>query len=88
MRRDRAYLVAEMIFRCDLSGYEERVWLTLMEFGTGSVVYIEPMTSGATGWCSSAIPARPELPRPRNMALTGNRINVNSGATPNPPCYR
>ena len=49
IRPGRTYLVAELIFRRDLPGYEGMVWLTLVEPETGAVLYIEPMTSGVNG---------------------------------------
>jgi hypothetical protein len=45
----RAYLVAELIFRYDLPGYDELVWLALVEPETGSILYLECMTCGVNG---------------------------------------
>ncbi|MCA1676741.1 MAG: hypothetical protein LC799_32730, partial [Actinobacteria bacterium] len=45
----RAYVVAELIFRYDLPGYGELVWLALVELETGSILYLECMTCGVNG---------------------------------------
>lgn len=45
----RGYLVAEMIFRYDLSEYGELVWRALVEPSTDSILYLECMTCGVHG---------------------------------------
>jgi len=49
IKSDRAYLVAEIIFKYDPPGFSGLVWLILVEVETGSVLYIECMTCGVNG---------------------------------------
>jgi hypothetical protein len=45
----QSYLVAEIIFTYNLSGFNGLVWLILLELETGSILYIECMTCGVNG---------------------------------------
>ena len=45
----QSYLVAETIFTYNLAGFHGSVWLILVELETGSILYIECMTSGVNG---------------------------------------
>ena len=49
IRPGQAYLVAELIMRHDVPGYDGLVWLALVELRTQSVLYLECMTQGVNG---------------------------------------
>lgn len=49
IQEGRAYLVAELVFRYDLPGYDGLVWRALVEPATDSILYIECMTQGVNG---------------------------------------
>ncbi|XVS61575.1 hypothetical protein ACQPYE_25140 [Actinosynnema sp. CA-299493] len=49
VREGRAHLVAELVFRYDLPGHGDLVWLALVEPETGSVLYLECQTCAVGG---------------------------------------
>ncbi|GMG31179.1 unnamed protein product [Aspergillus oryzae] len=57
IREGHYYVVREVLFSLPISGYGDLNWRALIEVKTGSIVYLQALTAGVTGWVFARDPA-------------------------------
>ncbi|KAJ5468862.1 hypothetical protein N7475_006614 [Penicillium sp. IBT 31633x] len=57
IRDGQYYVVREVLFSLPISGYGDLNWRTFIEVETGSIVYLQALTAGLSGWVFAQDPA-------------------------------
>ncbi|KAJ5339058.1 hypothetical protein N7452_005786 [Penicillium brevicompactum] len=75
IRDGQYYVVREVLFSLPISGYGDLNWRALIEVKTGSIVYLQALTAGLSGWVFAQDPAT-KLGH-KAPAANGNNADLN-----------
>lgn len=69
------YVVREVLFSLPISGYGDLNWRAFIEVETGSIIYLQALTAGLSGWVFAQDPAT--KPGHKAPATTGSTADLN-----------